>query len=339
MTRQKEIAEKTGFSLSVVSRALSTVKGKSNNISEDTTQIIRKVAEEIGYKPNIHASCLRKGKLPVIGVFLPAWGGTLIFELVMGISDAASHCNIPLSFYFDMTENSYGNFLDSMKDQGNSGVLSYVPRLSDNPDEKIMKMLRKYNNSDSHIVLLNTFCYQKHGFPHVSIDEEEGGRLAAQYLKSKKCSRFITIHYDTKLYTTRIKGFISGLDEIFTPELYSTPGPIVSANPFFMRTAADIIRTIKSYKGSGIFVPDDMIFRCLLYCAKENHIIPGKDFHVVSYDKPLRVSEPHEPPRIIQPFYEVGFKGFMKLYNLINGKKEENEILSPILKKEEQSFQ
>lgn len=332
MVRQKEIARKTGFSLSVVSRALSPVKGKNDTLSEETRKIVRQVAGEMGYRPNLQASCLRRGKLPVIGIFLPPWGGTLIAELIMGISDAARNCELPLSFYFDMSFDSYGKFLDSMKNQGNSGILSYYPRFSDAPDEKIMKKLQAYQSGGGSIVMLNTFCYQQHGFHHVSIDEAEGGHLAAGYLISKGCSRFISIHYKTRLYMSRLNAFLSRLSGDAPRKLYPLPGPAENEYPELAAIADSIFSSNDNMKNSGIFPISDIMSRYILFYAAKRGAVPGKDFHIVSYDSSSGEPEPYELPRIIQPFYEVGFKGFMKLFNLINGKKEKNEILKPILR-------
>jgi len=331
MVRQKEIAEKTGFSLSVVSRALSQVKGKNDTLSEETREIVRRAAEEMGYKPNLQASSLRKGKLPVIGVFLPNWGGSLISELIMGISDAARDCELPLSFYFDMSLDSYGKFLEAMKNQGNSGILSYYPRFNDGPNEKIMKKLYSFRNDGGKIVMLNTFCYQKHDFHHVSIDEAEGGRIAADYLISKGCNSFISIYYRTRLYMSRLEAFLSRLSGNVSRKLYPLPGP--AENEYTELAAiADSICLSCDRGNFGIFSATDIVSRYILFYAAKRGIVPGTDFHIVSYDRASAEPEPYEPPRIIQPFYEVGFRGFMKLHKLINGQKEENEILYPILR-------
>lgn len=332
MVRQKEIAEKTGFSLSVVSRALSPVKGRNDTLSEETREIVRRAAEEMGYKPNLQASSLRKGKLPVIGVFLPPWGGTLIAELFMGISDAARSCDLPLSFYFDMSLDSYGKFLDSMKSQGNSGILSYYPRFNDGPDQKIMNKLDSFRNDGGRIVMLNTFCYQKHDFHHVSIDEAEGARIAADYLISKGCSNFISIHYRTRLYMSRLEAFLSRLHGDASRKLYPLPGPAENEYPELAAIADSIFSSNEEMGKTGIFPVSEIMSRYLLFAAAGKGFAAGSDFHIVSYDRASIEPDPYDLPRIIQPFYDVGFRGFMKLYNLINGQKEENEILCPVLR-------
>lgn len=330
MIKQKDIAEKTGFSLTVVSRALSPIKGKNDTLSEKTRLCIREVAEKMGYKLNYQASCLRKGKLPAIGIFLPAWKGALMSELIMGISDAAINCGIPLSFYFDMTEKSYGNFIDSMQDQGNSGILGYVPRLNDNPDKKIMEKLYDYNSKYGNVVLLNTLCYQQHDLLNVSIDEKEGGRLAAQYLKERNCSRFIAVHYAANIYLSRISGFTEGIAADSNRKFYPLPGPAENEYPDLNRIAAEIFESLKPGERTGIFAVTDMIANYLLFNAMKNGLEPGKDFYIVSYDWDLK--NPHDNvSSIIQPFYDIGFRGFMKLFNSIKGGKEENEIIKPRL--------
>ena len=64
------IAEKTGYSISTVSRAL-TGKAEKFRISETAAETIRKTATELGYSPNIIAQNLRNGKTETIGLVVP----------------------------------------------------------------------------------------------------------------------------------------------------------------------------------------------------------------------------------------------------------------------------
>ena len=58
MVRLKDIAVKTGFSVNTVSLALN----REGRVSQETRDIIRKCAEEMGYIPNALAQKMRTGK-------------------------------------------------------------------------------------------------------------------------------------------------------------------------------------------------------------------------------------------------------------------------------------
>ena len=72
-TRLKVIAERLNLSESTVSRALNDYQ----DISSRTKQLVRDVADELGYEPNMHARRLASGKSDTIGYVMPAQDGQL----------------------------------------------------------------------------------------------------------------------------------------------------------------------------------------------------------------------------------------------------------------------
>ena len=65
--RLKDIAEATGYSVNTISHALRD----EPDISESTKKLIRQVAEELEYIPNIHASSIKSGKSRIISIIFP----------------------------------------------------------------------------------------------------------------------------------------------------------------------------------------------------------------------------------------------------------------------------
>ncbi len=64
----KEIAEKAGFSVTTVSRAL----GGFSDVNEKTRQYIMQIADDLGYQPNLIARQLRSQRTYTIGLIIPA---------------------------------------------------------------------------------------------------------------------------------------------------------------------------------------------------------------------------------------------------------------------------
>ena len=89
MITLKKIAAETGYSISLVSRVLSPKPGQASYVSASTRKIILQATERLNYRPNRSAEFLRKGKAPVIGVFLPDSADDLIADLVVGLSEKA----------------------------------------------------------------------------------------------------------------------------------------------------------------------------------------------------------------------------------------------------------
>ena len=87
-TRLKMIAERLNLSESTISRALNNY----NDISAETKTVVRKMAEQLDYEPNIHAKRLASGKSETIGYVMPIQSnqitGQFINELMAGIAKA-----------------------------------------------------------------------------------------------------------------------------------------------------------------------------------------------------------------------------------------------------------
>ena len=87
-TRLRVIAERLNLSESTVSRALNDYQ----DISSRTKQLVRDVADELGYEPNMHARRLASGKSDTIGYVMPAQDGqlteTFLGELIAGLATA-----------------------------------------------------------------------------------------------------------------------------------------------------------------------------------------------------------------------------------------------------------
>ena len=65
----KEIARRTGKSITTVSRALADY----DDVSPETKALVRRVAEELGYTPNLLAQRLQRCHSETIGLILPTY--------------------------------------------------------------------------------------------------------------------------------------------------------------------------------------------------------------------------------------------------------------------------
>ena len=81
----KDIAQKTGKSITTVSRALNNY----GDVSPETKSMVLRVAEELGYTPNTLAQRLQKQRTDTIGLIIPTFGprfsDPFFSELLAGI--------------------------------------------------------------------------------------------------------------------------------------------------------------------------------------------------------------------------------------------------------------
>lgn len=81
----KDIAEKTGFSINTVSRAL---RGDSR-ISDATRTKIQEIAKQMGYIPNVIAGSMRLNRSKTIGVISADSANPFFAEVIQGIEETA----------------------------------------------------------------------------------------------------------------------------------------------------------------------------------------------------------------------------------------------------------
>ncbi|MGA2547217.1 MAG: LacI family DNA-binding transcriptional regulator [Rectinemataceae bacterium] len=81
----RKLADRSGFSINTVSRALRD----ESDVKPETKRSIRQLAEELGYIPNKVAKSLRLGKTNTIGVVSADSSNPFFAEVILGIEDAA----------------------------------------------------------------------------------------------------------------------------------------------------------------------------------------------------------------------------------------------------------
>ena len=80
-----DIAKRLNFSASTVSRALNN----NPKISEGTRRLIKKTADELGYRPNILAASFRTKRTNTIGVIVPLINRHFFSSVISGIEEVA----------------------------------------------------------------------------------------------------------------------------------------------------------------------------------------------------------------------------------------------------------
>ena len=102
----KDVAEKTGFSISTISRALKD----HSDITEKTKLIVRDAARELGYQPNIFAQNFKNNRSSIIGVLVPDIERGYYSSIISGMQERAIEQK-----YFIVTCQSKDSFIDEIK--------------------------------------------------------------------------------------------------------------------------------------------------------------------------------------------------------------------------------
>ena len=324
MVTLRKISEESGFSIPVVSRALSPKQHKGTRMAAATQTRIQEVARRLGYRPNRMAEFLKRGQSPVIGCFLPARADSLLAKLMKGISIEANLNHFPITFYFDTSKNSYAEFLEASRQSKNCGIITY-PYFKSDPESD--ELLARYWSENGKIVLLEAGSRNwKWGEAvSVSADDYAGGRIAAERLLAQGVNNFFTLRYTH--IPERVDGFVNTLD--------GASKQVVMFNDIehtLLLDAVENFTTRHSGKTAGIFVPQDPIGISLLCEALSRGMDVGGNVRLVSFDG-LYSSGLTTPGLTVvaQPFERIGALAVRKLISLIYNKKAESELIEPEL--------
>ena len=188
MVTLQDIADKTGFSRAVVSRALNP--HPDQKVAEKTLRVIRDAAAAMGYRRNQAASLLARGASPAIGIFLPFHQDELVCAMLKGMCQTANHHGFSYNIYDERKKVEYKEFFQAVRDARNAGVITYLPFFHDGktlPDD-VSKILPP----ECQVVVANSRETIKSGnVESVMIDNFYGGALAAEHLLRKNCVRYL----------------------------------------------------------------------------------------------------------------------------------------------------
>ncbi len=185
----KDIAERVGVSISLVSKVLSQRLG-TTGVSEKTARRIREVAAELGYNRNASALALLRGRHSTLGVYIHRQGmlgSGYIDELLDGIASVAhSHRQrLSLNFYSTAKE-----ILALSKDAhlGTMDGLLLAGIAHSETSERLSAIYR----AGLPIVTLHENPFSPE-IPNIGMDQDYVGQLATEHLISRGSRRIAHI--------------------------------------------------------------------------------------------------------------------------------------------------
>ena len=318
----KDIAERVGKSIPTVSRALADF----DDISPQTRREVQRVAEEMGYEPNITARNLQKQRTDSIALILPS-ADTLRFsdpffsEFLSGVVEY-------------LGERGY-NLNISTADAGDEEDI-YLKHIRSRQFDGFI--LVRTHREDNRINLL-----QKHGVPFVAfgrteqgndfhlVDEDgrSGVRQIVDHLIALGHTRLACIAEPTDLTKSfhRVQGFIDGLQAHNLPY---TPDLIVESN-FRQRSGRQSALQLldRPTPPTAIVACNDLLALGAISAVQERGLVVGQDVSITGFDDIL-LAEYANPPltTVHQPAQQMGGMVAQMLTKIINGQPiEQNQVI------------
>lgn len=308
-TSIKDIAKIAGVSHSTVSRALR----QSSLISSETTERIRRVAQELGYRPSAAARSLKTNRTNVLGVLVSNIADPYFSELLMGIEDCAQ-------------EKDYSLFIASS-------------RHDPDRERKIVQTMME-QRTDGVIICSSSFSTEQgrqlldHGFPvvvinnqaadnfHFSIyhDDMDGSRQVTRHLIELGHRRiaYMGNAHSGRTNTDRQAGFLSAMVEadLPVPDEY-----IIAMDVGESRSGFEAMKYFQSLaaRPTAVFCFNDlMAIGALNACNAAGITVPGQ-ISIAGFDN-ISYSEYTIPSLTTfdQPKHSIGREAANLLFSLLD---------------------
>jgi DNA-binding LacI/PurR family transcriptional regulator len=313
----EDIAKKTGFSISTVSRVLSN---SSYPVSETVREEILKAADVMGYKPNMAARSLRTDRTDTIGIIVDDLLSPFTPPIVRSIQDYL-HENGFLSLIVnsDWDPNQEQAAIQTLLSRPVDGIIfvEYSHRTISEALEKSKKP--------------RVFVHRLFGSPiknSVAPDDYYGATLATEHLIGLGHRRIGYINGPKGWHTcrTRLNGYHDTLNQHHLP--FDTS--LVQPGDWEIESGYSAAKNLLalSERPTAIFAANDMMALGAIYAIQDAGLNVPHDIAVVGYDN-RDFTKTFRPAitTVSMPVFEMGkFAAELLLKQIAEGRKEEDEV-------------
>jgi len=312
-----DIARRTGFSVSTVSRVLNN-KSHEFRIKEKTKRKIKEVAEELGYRPNKLARSLKLNKTFELGIIVPDLSNPFFATLVKSISKEARRVGFGIML----------NDSDENVPNEERAIQTFIEKRVDG------FVIAPVGLKFEHINQLATYkiptvvidrCFNNLDFDSVGVDNFKGAYLGVKYLIGEGHRKIAFIQGIPGTFTNdgRLEGYKRALEEAeISYRAEYIVGDDFRALNGYLRT-----KTLLNLDDppTAIFAASDLIVLGVYQAIKEEKKRIPQDVSVVSFDDPFFASYLSPPLTAIQqPIKEMGIIAVKLLLERI-----ENNVTEP----------
>jgi DNA-binding LacI/PurR family transcriptional regulator len=275
----KDIAEKTGVSISTVSRVLHD-KSKKYKISDKTTAKVILVAKDLGYRVNALARGLRQQKTREIGIIIPDISNPFFSDIVKSLAT-------------ELRKKGYNFILyDSDEDinMERAGVKSLLEKRVDGliiaSVGQDFLHIQKIRDAEIPVVMVDR-CFDDLDIDSVSVDNVKGSLLAVNHLINEGHKRiaFIQGLLGTYANKTRLEGYKQALQAagISIDEQLIVGDDFRSFNGY-LRTKTLLNLTDPP---TAIFTAGDLIALGALEACREIDVSIPNNLSLITFDDPV----------------------------------------------------
>lgn len=271
-----DVAKKTGFSSTTVSKALNNY----SDVSQKTKQEILKAAAEMGYLPNAHAQSLSTKKSWTIGVMFSEANGVgmkhpFFSAVIESFRKHAEREGYDLIFASRNLRNRDISYLEHFLYRAVDGIIVVC---SDSQDAQVQDLI----NSELPVVVIDMM---QDNCSAVYSDNIHGGILAVNYLYSLGHTNIAHIAGDTSNYAgmARIQGYQKAMSEL---NLSIKEGYLINGGLFSILEGKQAMEKLLNLeeRPTAVFVAGDHMAIGAFEAIKERGLTIPEDISVIGFD-------------------------------------------------------
>ena len=318
-----DIARKLNLSASTVSRAL-----KENPvISEATRNKVKRIAEEMGYRPNILAANLRTKRTNTIGVIVPLINRHFFSSVISGIEDVAYNRGFAVTI-------SQSN--DNLEKENKIARALFANRvdgliLSIGMETNTIDHLKLFSERNIPIVFFDRIVDEIEAHKIV-VDDYGGSFRATQHLISQGAKNIAHIGgpLHLKIYEFRQNGYFDALKETGL----KIDNSLIVNNSLSREEGTLAIKKLmqNKIKPDAIFCANDTTALSVIIYLKQMGINVPDDIAVVGFsNEPFSEVVTPSISTIKQPGFEIGQKAAQLLIQQILHEDEEPDYKTIVM--------
>jgi LacI family transcriptional regulator len=311
-----DIARIANVSKATVSRV---INNKSEGVSEETAQRIRKIINELGYRPNTLARSIVNSKAKMLGLVIPDITNPFFPQLVRGIEDYANSCGYTVFLCnSDNDPKKEERYLLSLIDKRVDGVIlasasSHSSILDQMNNYKIPFVIvdRPLNNESVDL------CVYANNYNVVY--------AAVEHLIRSGHKRIAFLGGTKNVITTneRYEGYKNVIKDANIPLRKS----LIRFGDYSIISGAEMVESLieNNTDFTAIMAGNDLIAIGAVKTLKKRGIRIPEDCEIIGFDG-IEIAEIFDPSisTVVQPVYEIAVESAKLLLGKING-----EITSP----------
>ena len=311
-----DVAAAASVSIATASKALND----TGRMSVETRARIRRVAQELGFRPNALARSLLSKRSFTVGLLTNDTYGRFTLPVMAGISEG-------------LIDHGVSVFLCAIEDNPDLAKL-HVDAMLDKQVDGIIATGRRIDRplpvDLSHLPIPIVYALMEGPADAVALvpDDRQGARDAVDHLIAKGCRRLVHVtgpaHF--KVVEERTRAFRDALAAAGMPPSEAQ----ILTGVWSEQWGREAVETLWSQKNppDGIFCGNDQIARGVIDALRERNVGIPDDVCVVGFDNWEIVAEQTRPPltTVDMNLKELGRQAGRALVRLVNGESVEPGI-------------